>query len=407
MAATCSLMQLVTPDTRLQNNAGLILHARRALSPALIAARQKRNTQVFSWQRVAVESKQSDRAASGTTILHGSATQPVQLPPPKSNSGKTLPPWTEGQQQAVRQFWGKYDLPARKVDGLVMMGTRRNLFRDPVELERRIQAMQNLLPGITVAKIATPQMLQPAPETLESNLPQLKAILNLSDKQLASVLHCTPALLRMSPEAVARRFAFWKAFLAVDSEQMTRLALRCRTLLLHEDSSVRGKLREFVDTFQSCKLGDSTLAMQLYMSNPSVVVSLSSERIEHRLRRLARDFPKSERSTWPVTTWRLMVLYGDAVVDRSLFCRQHGIRMTPSTALKMPAVTWRTRFPAFDEWQQQLEETRRREVNTQSFATGEVLNGDLPPGRTELKGSIAALPAGGLAVQPSHAQTTA
>eukprot|EP00898_Chlorokybus_atmophyticus_P001832 jgi/Chlat1/264/Chrsp1S03155 len=298
------------------------------------------------------------RFACGTTIPEDAVDTSNKLPATRVR-GPRLPPWSEAEQQAVREFWEGLSLSPQRVASFITQGKTESLFRSPKELERRIHEMQKLIPGVRTTAVTTHPLLKRVPESLANNLSRLKALISISDKDLSIVLRRAPDILTLTPEVVAVRFAAWQTFLRVDTAQMVALLKRCPWLVGDDDASVRSKLQTLLDGFESCNLGSRNLAMQLFMYNPGVVVRMSSERVTTRCKRLAVDIMEVERSTWSVPIWRLAFSYGDHVLDRLLFCRQRALHMAASTALTLSAASWHRRFPEFTRWQQELAEARQ------------------------------------------------
>eukprot|EP00898_Chlorokybus_atmophyticus_P003917 jgi/Chlat1/4526/Chrsp29S04583 len=234
--------------------------------------------------------------------------------PPRRMGRPPLPPWSEAEQQAVRQFWERLALPPQRVAFFVMQGTTKSLFRNPTELERRMHEMRKLIPGASTATVAL-LIDWRRHETLASNLPRLKTLLDISDNDLCMMLRSAPHMLAFTPEHVAERFAAWRTFLAVEHADMVALLKRCPSLVCCNDASVRGKLQTFLDAFECSNLGSRRLAMQIFMCHPGVVVLMSCERTTTRLKRLATDFTEAERSTWSVPTWQLALSCRDYVLD--------------------------------------------------------------------------------------------
>eukprot|EP00898_Chlorokybus_atmophyticus_P008436 jgi/Chlat1/8594/Chrsp86S08019 len=259
-------------------------------------------------------------------------------------------------------------LSAPRVEMFMRQGKTRSLFRNRTELERRIHEMRKLFPGASTTRILWPDLISKSPESLATNMAELKACLSLSDDELVAMLHNTPRVLARSPDVVAEKVADWRAFLAMDHAQLVRLVKRCPELLYCNSAAVRSKLETLMDMYESYKLGSRGLALRLFLSDPRVVVRMSSLAVETRCKRLATDFSNIERSTWTLWAWRKASTCSDGVLDRLLFCRQHEVRITTITALSCPAASWQEKFPEFAQWQQEREKARHK-------CDGEVLPG--------------------------------
>eukprot|EP00898_Chlorokybus_atmophyticus_P003916 jgi/Chlat1/4525/Chrsp29S04448 len=267
-----------------------------------------------------------------------------------------LPPWSEAKQQAVRRFWEGLSLPLQRVALFITLGKTQSLYRKPRELERRIHEMRKLIPGVKTTAVAQHALLQRKPETLAINVKKLQTLLSISDKDLHIVLHKAPHTLTFKPEVVAERFAAWRTFFAVDHAQMVRSLKQSPELVCHNNAIVRSRLQVFLDIFESYRLGNRHLALQIFTYHPRVVVLMSCERATTRCKRLATEVAEVELSTWPVWTWHKALTCRENVLDRLLFCRQHAVHMAASSALGYSAAYWHKRFPEFIRWQQQLAE---------------------------------------------------
>eukprot|EP00898_Chlorokybus_atmophyticus_P003919 jgi/Chlat1/4528/Chrsp29S08893 len=298
------------------------------------------------------------RFACGSSTPEDAVDDSNKLPARNTRGRPPLPSWSEAEQQAVRRFWEGLSLSSQQVASLVTQGKTKSLFRHPKELERRIHEMQKLIPGVKTTAVAQHALIKGHPETLANNVKRLRSLLSISDQDLRIVLSRAPHMLTRTPEVVAERFAAWRTFFAVDHAQMVMSLKQCPELVCHNDASVRNRLQTFLDTFESCRLGNRPLAMQIFLYNPGVVVRMSSKRITTRCKRLGTEFTELDRSTWPVLTWRLALECADNVLDRLLFRRQHAVPMAASTALTYPATSWHKRFPEFMRWQQELTEAQ-------------------------------------------------
>eukprot|EP00898_Chlorokybus_atmophyticus_P008457 jgi/Chlat1/8612/Chrsp86S08003 len=152
-----------------------------------------------------------------------------------------LPPWSEAEQQAVREFWEGLCLSPQQVATLIAKGMSLSLYRSPKELERRLSEIQKLLPGVNTKLAATLAILERRPETFANNHKGSRRLLSISVMDLCIMLRIAPQLLTATPEAVAKSFAAWRTLLAVDHAQMVVSVKRCPQLICNADASVRIK----------------------------------------------------------------------------------------------------------------------------------------------------------------------